>query len=79
MNVSMIGMFNLDKMQHKVDKLLSIFTNLIEELDGSISKLNTEIGKNKTAIEVATENICTYETKISEYKTLKSKVESIIK
>lgn len=79
MNLSMIGLFDLDKMQRKVDKLLSIFTNLIKELDSSISKLNVEIDKNKTAIEVANENIWSYEAKISEYESLKSKVEAIFK
>lgn len=75
----MIGMLNLNKMQHRVDKLLSVFTNLINELERAISKLNSEIDENKYAIEEAQNNIKVYESKIAEYNTLKSNVESIVK
>ena len=79
MKVTVVGLFNVNKMQHKVDKLLSIFTNLINELDKAISKLNSEIDANKDAIEKAQSNIEVYESKIAEYNTLKSNVESIVK
>ena len=70
---------NLNVMQSKIDKLLSVFTKLIKELETQISSLNFEIVCNKERIEKLEADNVTYESKIKEYTTLKENVERIIK
>lgn len=72
-------MINISKMQDKVDKLLSVFTSLIGELNKAIGELNGAIVSNNEVIERMKDDNVTYEAKIKEYETLKSNVENIIK
>ena len=72
-------MINISKMQGKIDKFLSVFTNLIGELNGAIGELNGAIVSNNEAIKRMEDDNVTYEEKIKEYETLKSNVENIIK
>jgi hypothetical protein len=70
---------NLGKMQERVDKLLSVFTKLIAELNRAIDTLDGEITKNNEAIEKAKADNEVYESKIKEYNALKSNLEHIVK
>lgn len=72
-------MINLDKMQNKVNKLMSVFTNIVKELDTQIDELKGEIDDNNHYISVAESQNKQYAEKIDEYQALRNKVESIIK
>jgi hypothetical protein len=74
-----IKLLNLGKMQERVDKLLSVFTKLIAELNRAIDTLDGEITRNNEAIEKAKADNEVYESKIKEYNALKSNLENIIK
>lgn len=70
---------DLTKMQKKVDNVMAIFTNIINELNTNIGKLNNAIESNNQQIVTAqTENV-QYSEKITEYEALRNKVESIVK
>ena len=71
-------MLNMAKMEGKVNKLMRIFTNLIDELDKSIGELKGEIRHNEEVIEKRKEDNVMYESKIKEYETLKANVERIV-
>lgn len=70
---------DLNKMQTRVDKLLKVFTNIINELNNQIDSLNTGIVENETVIRVAQEENETYARLIEEREALKAKVEGILK
>ena len=70
---------DLNKMQARVDKLLKVFTNIINELNNQIDSLNTGIVENETVIRVAQEENETYAKLIEEREALKAKVEGILK
>ena len=70
---------DLNKMQVRVDKLLKVFTNIINELNNQIDSLNTGIAENETVIRVAQEENETYAKLIEEREALKAKVEGILK
>lgn len=72
-------MVDLKKMQNKIDKLMSIFTNIVKELDTQINRLNNAIDVNRQQIVKAEVENRQYAEKIDEYQALKNKVESIIK
>ena len=72
-------MVNLSIMQKKVDKLMSVFTNIVKELNTQIDTLNDAIDDNNHYISVAELENKQYAEKIDEYQALKNKVESIIK
>ena len=74
-----IKLLNVGRMQRRIDKLLSVFTKVFEELDSAVSKLNDKINENNEAIEQAKGDNKIYESKIKEYNTLKSKMEHIVK
>ena len=74
-----IKLLNLGKMQERVDKLLSVFTKLIAELNRAIDTLDGEISRNNEAIEKAKADNEVYESKIKEYNALKSNLENIVK
>lgn len=71
-------MVNLKKMQGRIDKLLSVFTNLVTELDSAITELNTAIVTNEEAIERTKAENAVMELKIKEYETLKTNVQQIV-
>lgn len=70
---------DLNKMQARVDKLLKVFTNIINELNNQIDSLNTGIVENETVIRVAQEENETYARLIEGREALKAKVEGILK
>ena len=72
-------MIDLNKMQGKVNKLMSVFTKLTSELDSAISQLNGEIRANEELIEKRKADNAAYENRIKEYETLKTNVENIFK
>ena len=72
-------MIDLNKMQGKVNKLMSVFTKLTSELDSAISQLNGEIRANEELIEKRKADNVMYENRIKEYETLKTNVENIFK
>jgi hypothetical protein len=66
-------------MQSNIDKLMSVFTNLVNALDSSISELKNEISVNNNHIaELHSENAVMV-SKIDEYEALRNRVESIVK
>lgn len=71
-------MINLEKMQKKVEKLISVFTNIVAELETQIGELNKAISDNEQIIYNAKVENEAYRYKISEYDELKNKVKSII-
>lgn len=71
-------MVDMNKMQGKVNKLMRVFTNLINELDKQITELKGEIRHNEEVIEKRKEDNIMYESKIKEYETLKTNVERIV-
>lgn len=72
-------MINLSIMQNKVDKLMSVFTNIVNELNIQIIDLNVAIDDNNARMVTIREENKQYAEKINEYQALKDKVESIIK
>lgn len=72
-------MIDLNKMQGKVNKLMSVFTKLTSELERAISQLNGEIRANEELIEKRKADNVMYENRIKEYETLKTNVENIFK
>ncbi len=71
-------MVNLKKMQGRIDKLLSVFTNLVYELESAIIELNTQIVQNEDTIENIKAENAVMTDKIKEYETLKTNVKSIV-
>lgn len=71
-------MVNLKKMQGRIDKLLSVFTNLVYELESAITELNTQIVQNEDTIENIKAENAVMTDKIKEYETLKTNVKSIV-
>lgn len=71
-------MVNMKKMQGRIDKLLSVFTNLVTELESAITELNTAIVTNEEAIERTKAENAVMELKIKEYETLKTNVQQIV-
>lgn len=71
-------MVNLKKMQGRIDKLLSVFTNLVYELESAIIELNTQIVLNEDTIENIKAENAVMTDKIKEYETLKTNVKSIV-
>ena len=71
-------MTNLNKMQNKVNGLLSVFTTLIETLDSNITELTSGIQRNRTTITALEEQNVTYAEKIDEYKALAENVKGLI-
>ena len=72
-------MLDMNKMQGKVNKLMSVFTKLTGELENAISQLKGEIRANDELIEKRKADNVMYENKIKEYETLKTNVENIFK
>jgi uncharacterized protein YdcH (DUF465 family) len=72
-------MVNLKKMQSNIDKLMSVFTNLVNALDSSIAELETEISVNNNHIAKLHSENAVMVSKIDEYESLKNRVESIVK
>lgn len=72
-------MVDLKKMQNKIDKLMSVFTNIVKELNTQIVALGNAIDENNQLILTAESENKQYAEKIDEYEALKNKVESIIK
>ena len=72
-------MINLTNMQKKVDKAMSVFTRIVDELNSHIDTLKGAIDTNNRRIATAQAENVRYGMKIDEYKALKNKVESIIK
>lgn len=70
---------NLAKMQNKVNRLMSVFTNIVEELTYQIVELNDAIEDNNQLISKVEAENKQYAEKIDEYKALRDKVESIVK
>lgn len=70
---------DLAKMQKKVDKVMIVFTNVIEELTTQIEELGNAIKSNNQQISTAQLQNEQYDEKIKEYEALKNKVESIVK
>lgn len=70
---------DLSKMQKKVDKVMDVFNNIINELSTQIGELDKGIESNNQIISTAVEENKLYAEKIKEYKALKTKVESIVK
>lgn len=70
---------NLSKMQNKVNKAMSAFTKIVDELNTQINELTSAIDDNNQSILTAESENKQYAEKIDEYQALKNKVESIIK
>lgn len=70
---------DLNKMQARVDKLVKVFTNIINELDSQVEMLNNGIEENNETIAMAQQENETYAKLIEERKALKAKVEGILK
>jgi flagellar motor switch protein FliG len=70
---------NLTKMQKKIDNLMSVFTNIVDELNTQISELGNAISANRELILTAELENDEYQEKINDYEALRNKVESIIK
>ena len=70
---------DLNKMQARVDKLIKVFTNIINELDSQVETLNNGIEENNETIAMAQQENETYAKLIEERKALKAKVEGIVK
>ena len=70
---------DLTKMQNRVDKIMPIFTNVVSELDTQIEDLLNAIDDNNQRIATAESQNKKYAEKIEEYKTLRNKVQAIIK
>ena len=70
---------DLNKMQARVDKLIKVFTNIINELDSQVEMLNNGIEENNETIAMAQQENETYAKLIEERKALKAKVEGIVK
>ena len=71
-------MANLAKMQRKVDKMISVFTNIVNELDCCIAELNDSISTNEHIIECAKTQNSIMSNKIVEYEKLKSNIQRIV-
>ena len=72
-------MVNVKNMQLKIDKLLSVFTTLIEALENSIAELKGGIDNNKHTISRLEKENVAYSDKISEYEALMNSVKGIVK
>ncbi len=70
---------DLKKMQNKVDKLVAVFTNIVDELNTQIGELNDGIDENNEKILTAEAQNKQYADKIGEYEHLRNKIESIVK
>ena len=51
---------DLNKMQARVDKLIKVFTNIINELDSQVEMLNNGIEENNETIAMAQQENDTY-------------------
>lgn len=71
-------MTNLNKMQTNVNKLLSVFTTLIDTLENNVAELTSGIQRNKTTITALEAQNVVYEGKIEEYETLAASVKGLI-
>lgn len=72
-------MVNVTKMQDKINKLLSVFTNLTHALEQSIEELRGGIASNERQItQLQKDNAC-YDAKIEEYTVLKDNISGIFK
>ena len=70
---------DLTKMQNKVDKLMAVFTSIVDGLTNQIVELSDAIEDNKATIAIAEYENKAYAEKIDEYKALRDRVESIVK
>ena len=69
---------NLKAMQKKVDRLLSVFTTLKEELEDRVVQLEDGVKSNNVLIgELQAEN-AVYTDKIREYEKLKANIDSFL-
>ena len=71
-------MTNLNKMQTNVNKLLSVFTTLIDTLENNVAELTGGIQRNKTTITALEAQNVVYEGKIEEYEALAASVKGLI-
>ena len=69
---------NLKKMQLRVDRLLSVFSKLIETLENNISELISGIQRNRDTINTLEHQNVVYNAKIEEYKVLVKNVKGFI-
>ncbi len=69
----------LNRMHRRINKLLSVFTNLIDQLENTIMELKDAINTNDEKIEMLKDDNASYSAKIAEYENLKLNVEHIIR
>ena len=69
---------NLKAMQKKVDRLLSVFTTLKEELETQIGVLEDGISENERQIRELGMCNARYGEKIAEYEKLKANIDSFL-
>lgn len=72
-------MIDLTKMQSHIDKLMRVFTKLVEQLNQSIQDLDNAIKGNTAQIVRLRSANDEYTNKIVEYEKLKTKIENLIK
>ena len=70
---------DLSKMQKKVDKVMDVFNNIVNELSTQIGELAKGIDSNNQTIDQCMAENKLYEDKILEYGALRDKIESIVK
>ena len=71
-------MNKINKVYRRVDKMLSVFTKLIDELEKGILELKNAMCKNEEKIETLREENESYTNKIKEYEALRVNVEHIL-
>lgn len=70
---------DLNKMQSRIDKLLGVFTKLIDQLNKSIQELDDAMKSNTAQIIRLRFANDQYTNKIVEYEKLKGKIEDLVK
>lgn len=69
---------NLSKMQDKMDKLMSVFTSIVNEIDEQTKELEEAINVEEVAISEAEDRKREYVHTIAKRAALKDKILSII-
>ena len=68
---------DLNKMKARENKLLKVFTSIINEMDVQVETLKGGINENNEVIAAAQQENEAYENRIAECQALKAKVEGI--
>lgn len=68
----------LNRVYRRVDRMVSMFTNLIDALEGAIIDLQCAISENDTEIAKLNGENVDYAHRIEEYNSLKTNVERIV-